>query len=397
MSNYDFRCSKYTCIKKGKETTKWRVEYAYKTPDGIYHKSCKRGFNKKEDGKAWAQTELPKLIAEKEQGEPPKPVAQQTNNQPSKEEMLFSELVARYIERAKLRRKETTCYTKTNIIDTWILPHFKDKKVFEITVEDIENWQDMLLQAKTQRGKPLAKTYISTIRSQFTAVMNYAVTIHNLPFNPLYKAEMIGEKDADEQPFWELEHYKAFRQIVAEKPTYFYAFEILFWTGMRLGELFALTPLHIDTEKKTIKIEHTYSVLQGRELLTSPKNQTSNRTVDIPETLALELREFIDGLYDLDDTTRIFQMLNKSGMHRELDRGTALCNLPEITLHGFRHSHISLCSSSKINAREAVIAERVGHSRKKSMTRKYTHVYPDDRKALVDKLNELMEEMDNVS
>lgn len=51
MSNYDVRYSKYESIKKNKRTTKWRVEYAYKTPDGVYHKSCKRGFDKKDDGK----------------------------------------------------------------------------------------------------------------------------------------------------------------------------------------------------------------------------------------------------------------------------------------------------------------------------------------------------------
>lgn len=394
MREYRSRVIKYD----SKSGVKYRVDYAYKTPDGTYHKSCKRGFSLKREADAWVKKELPMLVSEKEQGKvtAPVPVATKASKKPSKEDMLFSELVEMYMQRSELRRKETTCYTKSNIIDTWILPTFKDHKVYEITVEDIENWQDMILKAKSRKGKPLANTYIATIRSQFTAIMNYAVMIHNLPFNPLYKAEMIGDKDADEQPFWELEEYLKFRQFIAEKPKYFYAFEVLFWTGMRMGEMLALKLSDIDLKNLTIRIDETFTKLNKKELLTDPKNKTSFRTILIPEVLGYELSEYLNSLYDANSDTRIFSELNKSGLHRVLDNGIAASGITDITIHGLRHSHISLCSSARVNAREAVIAERVGHSRKKSMTRKYTHVYPADRKALVEKLNEIMEEAENV-
>ena len=394
MSNYETRVIKY----EAKNGVKYRVDYAYKTPDGVYHRSCKRGFSLKREADAWVRTELSKVLADKEQEKAPAPapVIPKPSPTESKKDMLFSELVEKYMERSEIRRKQTTCYTKGNIINTWILPHFKDRKVYEITVEDVENWQDMMLKAKTRKGTPLALTYIATIRSQFTAIMNYAVMIHDLPYNPLYKAEMIGDKDANEQPFWELEEYLAFREYIAEKPKYFYAFEVLFWTGMRMGEMFALKLSDIDFKNLTIRIDETYSKLNGKEIVTNPKNKTSFRTILIPETLGYELSEYVSSLYDVNSDTRIFADISKTGLHRVLDDGIAVKGITDINVHGLRHSHISLCGSEMVKAREVVIAERVGHSRKKSMTRKYTHVYPNDRKALVNRLNEIMEEIENV-
>lgn len=397
MSDYKSKVNSYPSPKG----EKWRVEYAYKTPDGVYHRSCKRGFDSKDLAEKWEKRELYRLIDEKEKEKPPvvpvpAPVAPKTTRKISKEDMLFSELVEKYMERSELRRKETTCYTKDNIINTWILPYFKNRKVFEITVEDIENWQDMILKANSRKGTPLAPTYIATIRSQFTAIMNHAVMIHDLPYNPLYKAEMIGDKDAEEQPFWELEEYLAFREYIAEKPKYFYAFEVLFWTGMRMGEMFALKLSDIDFKNLTIRVDETYSKLKGKEVVTDPKNKPSFRTILIPEILGYELSEYVSSLCDVDSDTRIFADISKTSLHRVLDNGIAVKGITDITIHGLRHSHISLCGSELVKAREVVIAERVGHSRKKSMTRKYTHVYPSDRKALVEKLNEIMEEAENV-
>ena len=364
----------------------YRVDYSYKTPDGKRHRSCKRGFKLQREATAWQRNELPALIEKLESDKP---------NERKKEDMLFSELIEEYMKRYALRRKETTCATKGHIITTKILPYFKDVKVFDITVADVESWQDMLLASRTSRGKPLSPTYIRTIRSQFTAIMNYAVKLHGLPFNPLDRAEMIGKKNAEEQPFWQLEDYKAFRLAIADKPMFFYAFEVLFWTGMRMGEMLALTPSDIDFEKLTITVDETYTRLHKKNLLTDPKNESSKRDIDIPQMLANELQEYITSLYGVSSNTRIFP-LTKSGLHHELDRGIAATGITDVTVHGIRHSHISLCASSKINAREVAIARRVGHS-KNTMTSRYTHAYKEDLVAIATKLNELMEEMDNVS
>ena len=43
--------------------------------------------------------------------------------------------------------------------------------------------------------------------------------------------------------FWTKEQYLKFAEVMMDKPQSFYAFEMLYWCGIREGELLALTPL----------------------------------------------------------------------------------------------------------------------------------------------------------
>ena len=49
--------------------------------------------------------------------------------------------------------------------------------------------------------------------------------------------------------FWTKEEYKRFSEAVMDKPQSFYAFEMLYWTGARLGEVLALTAEDFDFVK----------------------------------------------------------------------------------------------------------------------------------------------------
>ena len=184
--------------------------------------------NIRKDAVRWQKEEMPLVIKQLEQVDI------------LDENMTMAELISEYMEYSSARRRITTCGTKENIIEKKILPYFKDKRVFKITPWEIEKWQNDLLKSTTSTGKEYSATYIRSIRSQLTAIFNYAVRLHNLPNNPMDKVEMIGKKKADERPFWTAEQYKLFRDQIADKPTYYYAFEVLFWCGLRMGELLAL-------------------------------------------------------------------------------------------------------------------------------------------------------------
>lgn len=384
MSDYKSRVIKY----ESKSGTKYRVDYAYKAADGKYHNSCKRGFYLMREAASWQKNMLPILIADLEQ--------KGTSKKNADEEMLFSELVDEYMKRSELRRKETTCGTKENIIKNRILPFFSDKKVFDITVKDIENWQDKLLQGTTKSGKQYSQTYIRTIRSQFTAIMNYAVRLHGLPFNPLDKAEMVGCKEAEPRAYWTLDEFIQFRNVVADKPEYYYAFEVLYWTGMRMGEMLALRLGDIDFDNLTIKVDETYTRLKKKDLITSPKTKDSKRIIHIPKTLADELREYVGGIYGLEKESRIFNV-SKYGLHREIDRAVKSCGLPDICVHGLRHSCASFLQSEELKIPEVVVSAILGHSNTKSMTGRYSHAYEKDLIAVAERLNKIMEDIDNVS
>lgn len=76
--------------------------------------------------------------------------------------------------------------------------------------------------------------------------------------------------------FWTKEEYLKFAEAVKEKPYSYYVFQILYWCGLRLGELLALMPQDIDFENKVIRITKSYQRLQGEDIITDPKHQKVN-------------------------------------------------------------------------------------------------------------------------
>src|SRR5699024_2413377 len=107
----------------------------------------------------------------------------------------------------------------------------------------------------------------------------------------------MGVEESKEMLFWTKDEYQKFSEVMMDKPISFYAFEMLYWTGIREGELLALTPADFDFEKKTVKISKSYQRLKGQDVITSPKTRKSNRTVQMPDFLAVEMQEFFQLQY----------------------------------------------------------------------------------------------------
>ena len=91
-----------------------------------------------------------------------------------------------------------------------------------------------------------------------------------------------------------------------DKPLSFYAFEMLYWCGIREGELLALTPADFDFEKGTVSINKSYQRLNGQDLITTPKTEKSNRVITMPQFLAEEIQDYIKMLYGIGPDDRMF-------------------------------------------------------------------------------------------
>ena len=103
---------------------------------------------------------------------------------------------------------------------------------------------------KNVNGEKYSATYLKTIHSQLGAIFNHAVRFYHLPYNPAQRAGTIGNEEHKEMLFWTKEEYIKFSDAIMDKPLSLYAFELLYWCGIRVGELLALTPADFDFEKK---------------------------------------------------------------------------------------------------------------------------------------------------
>lgn len=342
---------------------KWMVSVRHKDYTGEVKQTLKRGFKTKKEGQAWEREFLRKA---------------HTNL-----DMTFESFVEIYTSDIKDRVKKNTWLTKENIIGTKLLPHFKDKKINEIKPADIIAWQNQIMKAKDSKGKKFSPTYLKTIHNQLSAIFNHAVRFYELPANPAEKAGNMGKEKTKEMLFWTKDEYLKFAESMMDKPISFYAFELLYWCGIRMGELLALTSEDFDFEKSTVRINKSYQRIEKEDIITEPKTPKSNRIVSMPDFLCEEIEEYVKSIYGLEPTDRLFQ-ITKSYLHHEMDRGSKEQNIKRIRVHDVRHSHVSLLIDMGFSA--VAIADRVGHE-SIDITYRYAHLFPTKQAEIANKLN----------
>lgn len=350
-------------VSKDPKNGTWTMYIRYKDWQGITREKRKRGFKTKREALEYERQFLLKTAKDIQ--------------------MNFEKFVEIYLENMRPRLKYSTFANKEYIIRKKILPYFRNKSLAELSSNDIIQWQNALLNMRDDNGQPYSQTYLRTIQNQLNAIMNHARRFYGLSENPCEKAGKMGKAKSKEMLFWTKEEYLTFSEAMKEKPVSFYAFEILYWCGIREGELLALTRGDIDLEKRRLRINKSLQHVNGQLLITTPKTEKSNRDIEIPKFLCDELEDYFCMLYKCDTDTRLFE-ISKSYLHHEMNRGVKATGVKRIRIHDLRHSHVSYLIELGFSPVE--IAERVGHE-SITVTYTYSHLYPSKQREMADKIN----------
>ena len=166
--------------------------------------------------------------------------------------MLFSAFIEFYMADCKARLKPTTYSGKEFLIKTHVLPYFGDMPLNTITAVHIRNWQTKLIDSPNN----YSETYLKSIHNQVSAIFNYACKFYQLPENPARQCGAMGKKKADSMKFWTVDEFRQFIQKVSDKPASKMIFNLLFWSGMRSGEMLALTLENFDFTAKAVALFH---------------------------------------------------------------------------------------------------------------------------------------------
>lgn len=352
---------KYT-LKNGK--TMWYANFYYTDWTGQKKHICKRGFKTQREAKEYEHSLL--------------------DQQNTSSDILFSNLVENYIEDMEHRLKPTTMETKRNIITGKLLPYFSRLKVCDIDTIKIRKWQNELIGFRDEKGRPYSQTYLKTVNNQLSAILNYAVKHYGLSSNPCHAAGSIGRSRADDMKIWTRDEYERFASQI-DKSSMRLAFDILFYTGIRSGELLALTPADILPDRR-LSITKNYAKVNGEEIFLVPKTPKSKRTIAIPDFLYEDILGYVSKLYGIEPGDRIFYF-TKSALEKEIKRTAPKAGLEPIRVHDLRHSHASLLIEMGFDILE--ISERLGHESAKTTLDTYSHLYPDKDTKLAGELNRL--------
>lgn len=344
------------------ETTKtWFCKFYYQDYTGSRKQKKKRGFKLQREAKEWERSFL-----ERQQGSP---------------DMTFQALYDLYIEDMSSRLKASSISGKKYLFDNKILPTFKDKPINKITAPDIRKWQNKQIDAG------YADSYLDRMNNAIVTIFNYAVTFYNLPANPCKAAGKMGKRKIVVN-FWTKEEYDHFISTVSEIQAHT-AFEILYYSGIRFGELLALTLKDIDFDKNTISISKSLQRINKQDVVTTPKTPKSTRTIAMPPFIIQELRNYTDKVYGISPEERIFPF-TKSLIGNAMKRGCQKSNVKLIRIHDIRHSHASLLI--ELGFSPLLISERLGHEKVDTTLTTYAHLYPNKHNEVSDKLQLLYSE-----
>ena len=200
------------------------------------------------------------------------------------------------------------------------------------------------------------------------------------------------------------EELSEFLKFAKEYSDAFHVFyHTIAYTGLRRGEALALKWKEIDLDNKTITVNHTAVILDGKQVLQSPKTKASKRIIQIDDNTIKILKswrlqqkkDFLKaGKVYLHDENFVF-----TNHAQEWTRLKTINNalkyfynhhpeLKEITVHGFRHTHASLLFEAGVEAK--AISDRLGHTNIQTTLNLYTHLNDTQR---INTVNQFMDFM----
>lgn len=341
------------------KTKTWYVKCYYTDYSGEKKQRKKRGFKLQREAKEWEHDFLLMQSA-----------------QPT---MPFSSLSELFLEDKKKTLKKTTYITYKNVLDNSVTPYFKNLTINQITPMAVRKYSQYLT-GETDLSNATIKKNMMLL----STVCNFAVKYYGLRANPCKAAGVTIKKEPKKLNFWTFDQFNAFISTFREDDTFRIAFMVLYYTGIRVGELMALTPSDITGNKLTITKTLQY-VEKGNDV-TAPKTPASNREILMPSILVKCLKYHFKRFYDLTDDTRLFTH-TVSGYRYSLKKHAEMAGVPIIRTHDLRHSNASLLIELGFSA--LLVAERLGHENASMTLDIYSHLYPSKQEEVIERMDAL--------
>lgn len=285
--------------------------------------------------------------------------------------MTLSEFFRVYAHDIKPTVATSTWENKAILFREKIEPYLGETFIEELSLQDILLWQDLMRSMRKEDGSRFSHTYLRTINNQLDAILNHAANFYRLERNPMKGLRKMGKKRAKEMSFWTKAEYLTFAKHIENDPIAHCAFEVLYWCGLRSGEMLALTGDDIDFNRGVIIVRKGLSKVGGSYVISTPKTSASRRVVQMPPFLEEEPSALMYGKATAPNE-RIFPFTHHK-LRKRLQQGADEAGLPHIRVHDLRHSYVSLLIDLGFPA--PAIAKKIGRS-SVSVTYTYAYLFP---------------------
>lgn len=301
----------------------------------------------------------------------------------------FTTVFDEYFNYKKDKIKDSSLYDINNIYKLHIKPFFENYKIKEITKPICLQWQQTL-----NKYSYKYKTKIRGVLYSFYKYLYYYYDLDNI----VSRVESFKKPNKkNEMQIWSLEEFTNFINSINDDILYKTFFTFLYYTGCRLGEALAINYNDFNFKQNSLKINKniTNKIYDKQEKqtysITTPKNESSFRTILLPQVLINQLNDYIKNNPEC-KTSDFFFGLNKPlddhTIYRRLEKYTKKSNNTKIRIHDFRHSHVSFLIQNGANI--VLISKRVGHTDTQQTLNTYAHLFPNSEKELIDIIDNKM-------
>ena len=346
---------------KDTESGKWYSSFYYTDWTGERKRKLKRGFDTKKEALAYEAEYIRKASADMD--------------------MKMSSFVDVYFNDKVGDLKERTIKNKRYMIDVHIIPYLGEKPMNEVKPSDIIAWQNTIRDSHSY-----SQSYLRMLQNQMTALFNHAQKIYGLGNSPCKSVKKMGKSDDRSLVFWIEEEYDKFIKTFNKDCRQYVMFEILFWTGCRVGEMLALNIDDFDMVAKKLHITKTYYRADKKDIITTPKTVNSVRTIELPDFLVDEVKAYFDRLYQYPRDARLFPITEKA-VEKCMDYHAKKAEVKKIRVHDLRHSHVAYLIHHDVQP--LIIKERLGHKDIKVTLNTYGHLYPSEQRKVAGLLDQL--------
>lgn len=300
----------------------------------------------------------------------------------SKQSLLFEDIFKEWWDIHSKTIKPSTKYSKLSKFDKHILPRFGKLKIKEITKGYCQRVINEIADEINS---------VNDIKIQANLVFKYAVKMDYILKNPMEYVTIPKKEETflaakEERNYWTKNEVKEFLKLAKNHMSmqYFMMFYLLIYTGMRKGELVALTWDDIDLKEQTININKTMFFEKGKEIVQTAKKYASNRTIDIDShttklltSWKVKQKELLlaDGINKKPSHILLrgdLRPIRLAYPNELLNNFITIYDLHSITIHGLRHTHASMLFEAGASIKE--VQARLGHKDIQTTMNVYTHV-----------------------
>lgn len=283
---------------------------------------------------------------------------------------------------------ETTLEGKIAQMEKYIIPSLGNIKIQNLTPVRVQAFINELIDKNLSAGT--IQNIIRLLNQTINKAVEWGYVTKNvvtLTSKPSYKPKKFE--------VWNKEQFTYFLQET--KDSRFYPFYLIgLMTGMRPGEIQALSWDYVIFDKNIIRVERTVARTKERGIYIkeSPKNESSIRNITVPASVMQYLKKLKMSQSPNEHNLVVPGIKSPiayiSVIGQVMAKDIEKTGLPKITPHDLRHTHATyLLSPPPFGLGQSIkaVSERLGHAKTMTTLNTYTHVLPNMQESLADQLD----------